>query len=989
MRKKLLSKHIWLIAAGMAATATSGGVFAQGENESDPLEEEVVITGTRISAPGTVSSSPIFSIGESELELTQEVELERVLRTLPSTIPGDGGNVNNGTAGAATVDLRGLGPQRNLVLTNGRRMVPFNFNGQVDTSTIPTALIERVDVITGGASAVYGSDAIAGAINVVLKNDFQGVEFDSKYSETGEGDGDTVDLSLTIGSNIDGDRGNFAVSFNWTDRDQVLLGQRPLGQLGIRTSNGANFEQFLAGQPPVPPVAGCGGPNVVADGGSTTSIPTRFAIVGGGAAASGQFREDRTLSSECSVFNFNPFNFYQTPLERYAATAIGNYEVNESLDVYTQFSFTNTTVEQQVAPSGTFGQPFLLPLGNPLIGAQALQFMIDAGNTALGAGLLTNGTGAANNWQDTNNNGVVDAADTLRVQLRRRTVELGPRTERFDTDQFQMIFGARGTIVGDWSYDASFSYGESNRITVRDGYTNLTNIQSALETTDGVTCTNGDPTCVPIDLFGGFGTITPEQAAFARAIALQQQSYEQTIGTVFADGPVDFIRLPSADNPLSLAVGLETRQETGSLEPDECLKLAPSSCQGGAGGNLQPISGGYKVDEFFFEGILPLVDGVAFVESLGVEFGYRNADYNISGSSDTWKVGLNWRPVDELMIRIGQQQATRAPNVGELFSPVVTGLDNAQQDPCSVANAANIDATLRALCISTGMSDAQVGAVQDVVSGQVNDIRGSDPSALPGPEEADTFTAGFVWTPEFSFSENFRLTVDYYDIEVNDVIGQFSAQQILDRCYELGVASECAKIRRVGGDLTISGAGIERFTTNLDFERTEGVEASVNVGFNLEEMGDLQFSLNVNKYLTQESRSIATSPTIDCNGFFGTSCDPVSSLRWVQRTTWNWNEFTVSAQWRHIDSVDREIPERANTFEAFQSIDSYDYLDLFASYKWNDTITVSIGIDNALDDDPPVVGGEAGQTSANSGNTFPSNYDTLGRIYTAGINVRF
>jgi outer membrane receptor protein involved in Fe transport len=981
-RNKLSSALMLCLGAGASAYSAVG--FAQ-EGEL----EEVIITGSRITQPGVVSSSPITSISAEEIGYLQEPEVEKILRTLPGTIPGDGGNVNNGTAGAATVDLRGLGPERTLVLMNGKRMTPYNYNGEVDTATIPTALIERIDVVTGGASAVYGSDAIAGAINFVLKRDFQGVELSVSQAKTGENDGETNNVSFTVGSDLADGRGNVALSLAWMDRKPILLGQRPLGLLGIDTETGANYEQFLAGQPPLAPPAGCGGPNVVAAGGSTTSIPTRFAIVGGGAASSGQFREDRTIGTECSRFNFNPFNYYQTPMERYSATAIGHFEIIEHAEVYSTINFTNTTVVQQVAPSGTFGATFDLPLRNPLIGDQARQFMIDAGNTALANGLLST-TGAAANWQDINGNGVVDADDYLKVQLRRRTLELGTRTERYDSDQFQFVVGSRGEIAADWDYDVSFSYGESNRTTVRGGYTNLTNIQNALDSFDGVTCNNGDSTCVPIDLFGGFGTITEEMAAYAQAIALQQQKYEQTIFNLSVNGPIEAVQLPWASSPLLMSFGYEKRRETGILEPDECLKLAPSSCQGGAGGNLLPISGGYKADEFFMEAILPLVEGATFAENLALELGYRTSDYDVSsGSDEAWKVGLNWRPVDTLLVRVMQQQATRAPNVGELASPVVTGLDNAKQDPCSVANAANIDARLRDLCISTGMSAAQVGQVQDVISGQVNTFDGSDPASLPASETADTFTAGFVWTPDTDIVDGLTINVDYYNIDVEDIIGEFSAQEILDACYVTGDAGECAKIRRVGGDLTIAGSGVERFTTNLLYEKAEGIEIGFSFGYNLGDWGDLQFSGNINKYLTQESQSSAQSAVIDCKGFYGTSCDPISDIRWIQRTSWLWNNFNVSLQWRHIGSVDIEPVERDGVFEAFRKIDAYDYFDLFASYTWQDRYEFSLGIDNLTEEDPPVVGNEAGDTSSNSGNTFPSNYDVLGRVFTARFTATF
>lgn len=976
---------------GLAALGTAPTVSAQ-----DQVLEEVIVTGSRIRRPGLNSSSPIQTIGLEEIEFSQEVEIEKILRELPSTIPGDGQNVNNGTDGVATVDLRGLGPERNLVLLNGRRITPANFRGRADTSVIPTALIERIDVVTGGASAVYGSDAVAGAVNIITKQNFEGFDLQVSQSTTAENDADMDLVSMTLGSALDGGRGGIAMNLTWSQREPLLLGQRPLGNLGIETGSGAGLSAFQAGTGAPAPPTGCGGPDVAASGGSTTAIPTRISIVGAGNV--GQFLDDGSIYTGnirgparggCSVFNFNPYNFYVTPQERYNAFVQGNFEFNENLEVYSTIQYSNITVNQQVAPSGTFGSQFNVPLANPLIGASARAEIISFANARATAGLLSPG-GSGANWNDVNGNGVVDAADYLKMSLPRRTVELGARSEAYDTEYFSFLAGATGSLIGDWNYDVSFQYGESNRTTVRDGYTNLTNIQNALDSTDGVTCANGDSSCVPINLFGGFGTITPAMAAYARAIALQQQKYDQSIGQIVLDGPVDFVQLPTASTPLALSVGYEFRDEFGSLNPDECLKLAPASCQGGAGGNILPIAGGFKVDEFFVEGFLPLVDGMDLVESLNFEFGYRDSEYNSVGNVNTWKAGLNWRINDQFLVRVMEQEATRAPNVSELFSPVTTGLDNAQTDPCSVANAGNISSTLQALCVSTGMLPAQVGVLQDIISGQINILQGSNPTAPPKAETAETFTAGFVWTPNVSLVDNLSISLDYYDIDISDVIGEFSAQEILDQCYVAGIASSCANVKRVDGDLTAPASGIQLFTTNLAFERAEGYELSARFGVDLDNLGDLEFSTYVNKYKTQESQSSILTPVIDCKGYYGTTCDPVSEFRFVQRTTWNWGDLTASLQWRHIDSVDIEPTEAAGTFAAFRSIDDYDYLDLYASYYlWNDRIRLSLGIDNLTDEEPPVVGNEAGDTSSNSGNTFPSNYDVLGRAYTFGARLTF
>ena len=979
--------------ASLAAAGSMGVTSPVLAQQAEPIEE-VLITGSRIRRPGLVSSSPITSVGSLQIEQQQEVTIEKVIRDMPFSIPGDGQNVNNGTAGAATINLRGLGPQRNLVLMNGRRMTPYNYAGQVDVSSIPLALVERIDVITGGASAVYGSDAIAGAMNVVLKNDFEGVDLQVNRSETGDNDGTTDSISLTLGSSLAEGRGNVAFNLSWSERKPVLLGQRFLGTLGIDTASGANYAEFLAGQGPAPSaIAGCVGPDAVASGGSTTAIPTRVELSAGGSV--GQFLENRTLYTGnagtglgarggCSVFNFNPYNYYQTPNERYNATLIGNYEFSEKLDVYSQMSFTDSTVAQQVAPSGTFGASFDVPMYNPLWPAAAKAEVLAVANQRLASGVLKPGT----NWKDTNANGVVDSADTLRMRLRRRTVELGARSEQFDTEQFTFLTGARGELFGDWNYDASFQYGETNRTTVRAGYTNLTNIQNALMTKDGVNCENGDSSCVPIDLFGGFGTITPAMAAYAQAIALQQQKYDQTILNFNVDGPIDAIVMPGAETPLAVSLGYEKRLENGSLEPDECLKLAPASCQGGAGGNLLPISGGYKVDELYFEANLPLIEGMNFVDSLNLDIGARSSDYDTVGSVETWKAGLNWTVNEQLLVRVMQQDATRAPNIGELFSPVTRGLSNATLDPCSVANN-SIDSKLSSLCVASGMLAAQVGTVQDIISGQIQAFAGSDPTNPPNAEQADTTTVGFVWTPDFDFFDNFVLSVDYYDIKVNDTIGSFSAQEILDSCYVLGDLESCGKIKRVNGDLLDDTAGVILYTTNLSYAQAEGVEIGFNVSKDLGgNMGSLTFSGNINKYLTAQSLSSPTVPVIDCKGFVGTSCDPVSELRWVQNTTWDWNDLSVNLQWRHIGSVDVERPEVAGTFAAFRSIDDYNYWDLFVSYNfWDDRVKLSAGIQNLTDEDPPVLGNELGDTSSNSGNTFPSNYDPLGQVYTVGFRI--
>lgn len=981
------------VLAGVALGAVSGVANAQ-EADSDQDRDVVVVTGTRIVAPGIESSSPVFTVGSEQIALAQEPEVERLIRDLPIALAGDGSNVNNGTAGAATLNLRGLGSQRNLVMLDGQRLTPYDIYGRVDTQVIPTAMLDRIDIVTGGASAVYGSDAMSGAINFLLKRDFEGVEASYDYTITGENDGDIHNISLTMGANTPDGAGNVMLGLNYAKREPILLADRPLGLLGIETVSGAGYDEFLAGDVPPQPPAGCQAPFAAAAGGSTTTIPTRVQIAGVGGSL-GQFRDDRTIGSNCSVFNFNPFNYYQTPQERFGATAVGYYEINPHAEVYARGSFSATNVVQQVGPSGIFGSVFTTPLANPLISAPALATILADANAGVTAGTVVDGT----NWTDVNGDGVVDVGDSLEIQYRRRTLEFGPRASDYARNWFQFATGVRGEIVGNWNYDVMFSYGESDQSETRSGYTNLDNIAQMLNSVEpGVCAGTDDSACVPLDLFGGFGTITPAQAAYGTATAIELRNYRQTIVNANINGVVDQVRTPWASQGLGLSFGAEYREEEGSSEPDECLKLAPVSCQGGAGGNRLPTRGGFSTTEFYVEGIMPLVEGMSGVESLDLELGFRTANYDPTGVVESWKYGFSYEPIPGLRFRAMQQRAVRAPNVFELAGPITTGLDNAQFDPCSVGNPNPIDATLTALCISTGMSAAQVGNVQDIVSGQINGFFGTDPNALPGPETADTTTFGVVWTPDsigISSITRPTVTLDYYDIKIDDYINSPPAQGVLDGCYVVGDPTICSQVIRVNGDLSTPGAGLQLYTTNLEYLQAEGIELGVSFGIDMAAAGSLDVSFNANQYLTNEFRPDPILEVRDCLGSYGTSCGgnfgtPLPETRFTQRTMWNYGDFQLGYQWRYLGEVDASANDfPAGVFPAFQTIDAFNYIDLMGNWQATDNLRVNAGVRNVFEEEPPVVGGEAGDTSSNSGNTFPSTYDVLGRVFTIGVDVAF
>ncbi len=1021
------------LAAGII-TALPGLALAQdSDDEDDRAIDVITVTGTRIQNQNVIAASPVTTIGQEEIELKQTPNIERVFRDLPITIPGDGENVNNGTAGQATLDLRGLGPERSLIMIDGKRLAPYDIDGIVSTDVIPVNMLERVDVVTGGASAVYGSDAMSGAVNFILRKGFEGVELDLGYSDTQEGGEDTYYVMGLMGVNFDDDRGNLTFGGGRTVRGAILLAERDFGLFGVSSTTGSGL-----GSQPQRPSADCTGNTEFTTAhstgvGSTTAIPATLNLRSGN---SYQFRDDMSLQAgECARFNFNPFNYYQTPQDRWQATTVGTYDVTDEIEVYARASFSANRSDFQIAPSGTFGTAFTIPVMNPFftdatrttivndLNAGAAAFVqaqndeidrvnnlpnptqddLDSRDAAQGA-LAADPMGFSSvGIQDLNNDGVFDANDAFTSTARRRTLELGPRTGVFDTDYSQYVVGVRGEIPGTdtWNFDVSYQRGESDFVETRDGFTNLNNLQAGINTVDPNQCIDalGNVTaapCTPINVFGPVGSITDAQreSGYFIAIASDLRQSVQTVYHASVDGMIEGLRNPWAEDGMFLAAGYEYREEFAQSSPDECLKEAPASCQGGAGGNRLPVKGKYDVNEAFLETIYPLVQGRPWAENLSIEAGWRSSDFSIQGSTDTWKAGLSWEVVEGFRFRFMEQKAVRVANIGELFSPITTGLDNATLDPCSIGNP-NPPApgsTLFNLCVQTGMLPTQVGLVPDIIAGQVNVFNGTNPTNLPEPETARTTTFGFVWETDGLFSDTLgatTLSLDYYEIEISDYIDEPSGQEALDLCYVLQDPAACGGIVRIGGALGETGTGAPAFFTNFERFAAEGLDLSVITGLDIGRFGEMQFNLTAHRYLTNEFQTTAASPVVDCKGRYGTSCDPVPEYRHTLRAAWFRDNLDASLLWRHVGDMDAQSGEASALFPAFRSVGAQDYFDLTLGYRMMDNIRFNLLIANLANEDPPILGNETGSTAFNSGNTFPSLFDTLGRTYSFSVKLSF
>jgi hypothetical protein len=808
-------------------------------------------------------------------------------------------------------------------------------------------------------------------------------------------------MSALFGVAFDDGRGHMVVGGSKTNRGSVLLADRTFGLYGVSSTTGSGL-----GTAPPEPEAACSGntPFTTAHSsgvGSTTAIPATLNLRSGN---SYQFRDNGDLiAGECARFNFNPFNYYQTPQKRTQFTTIASYDYNENVEFYARATYSSNSSSFQIAPSGTFGTAFTIPVMNPFFNDAARTTIVDDLNA--GAVNFVTETNAAIADCQANLGGTCDqkTLDALQTAIAADPTgfnNVGIQDINGDADYFQYVLGVRGSLPGnasDWNYDVSFQRGESDFVETRDGFTNLTNLATGINTVSATECISvtGDVTdapCSPINIFGPVGSITEQQRAdgYFIAIASDIRKSSQDILSASIDGSFDAIKLPTADSGLAVAVGYDHMKMKANSSPDECLKLAPASCQGGAGGNRLPVNGAYSSDEWFVEAAMPLFQGMTLMENVSLELGFRTADYSVQGSTDSWKAGVSWEVVDGFRVRVMQQSAVRVANIGELFAPITTGLDNATFDPCSIGNpnppAAGTDLYNR--CIQTGMLPNQIGTVPDIISGQINVFNGTNPDALPSPEEADTTTIGFVWEAEFG-SIPATISLDYYNIEINNYIKEPSGQEALDICYVIGDPLCLEGVVRIGGALGETGTGVPALFTNFQVYQAEGLDLVVNTAFDLGNIGELSLSLNAHQYLSNEFQTTAVSDVVDCKGIYGTSCDPVPEFRSTIRAQWMLDDFDASLLWRHIGAMDAQANEADALFADFRSVDSHNYFDLTFGYTWNDMVRVSFLVANVLDEDPPILGNETGSTSFNSGNTFPSLFDTMGRVYSANVKLSF
>jgi outer membrane receptor protein involved in Fe transport len=877
--------------------------------------------------------------------------------------------------------------------------------------------VDRVEVVTGGASSVYGSDAIAGVINFILKKDFQGVQLDAQIGEnwhnnhngyaeaanrdagetplTGTSfDGHNRNLSAIFGTSFADGQGNVTGWLNYYHQDPVSSGERDFGQcqLAGNSNNGRTIDSAVC--------AGSSNSNFF-NPLSGPNANNAFSVSGTSFVPRGS-----VATTPPASYNSQRYIFMQRDDSRYTAGFNAHYNLSDWVRPYAQLGFMDDRTHQEVAPAALFRAQnpnnthsgnYYVNCGNPFLSAQE--------NAILGCTAAQ--TAAVNQ---------LDPANQVEIEIGRRNVEGGNRLNDFQHTNYRAVLGATGEITKAWSYDAYAQFYYTSYYGSVEKYLNYSNIDNALVvTTDPSTgspvCVAGGPSCVPYNIFAD-GGVTPAALAYLQTVGTQKG--ETTLRTYHGDITGQLgeygVKLPTANDGVAINLGFEHRNENVTLSPDAIERSGQLS---GFGSAVTPINSSVSVEEQFVEARVPLVQDKSFAKELILSPGFRRSDYSSSGSVNTYKFDVQWQPLDDIRVRASYQRAIRAPSIVELFNQPLVALIQLGSDPCA-PSAPGLHDAQRSLadCLHT-VSPAQAAAFQGAYAA------GSIPNAILGqlsqqtsgnaalkPEKSKSYSAGFVFTPQ-AFP-GLTGSIDWWDIKVEQEINVIPANVILSKCLDSGDPVFCSQLVRqpstfsLTGNSNATGGYIVQQNFNIGTAEVEGIDLQSSYKFTLPaNLGGIRLSLNGSYQLKNTTTPLPGEHTYNCVGLFGSTCQTVNP-RWRHIVTSVWQtplNVDVGANWRFIGKVgyDGNDPDSTlsrtgqTTFGAYNEFDknlpNVSYLDLFG--VWNTPLrglTARGGINNLLDKDPPLATFEI--VSGGGANSY-STYDSLGRQIYLAVTAKF
>jgi outer membrane receptor protein involved in Fe transport len=978
---------------------------------------DIIVTGSRIARTGFDASTPVAVIGAQDVTLSGTVNIENLLEAQPQFIASqEGGATSNTLNGQANVNLRGFGPTRNLVLVNGRRFAIYGPDQVTDLNTIPTSLIARTEVVTGGSSAVYGSDAITGVVNFILRDDFEGVEGRSQINIDEPTGTPVYNFDLTLGGNFADGRGNTVISGNYQKRNSITRGQRgdfafDALQDGCVVAGSGSAEG--AGTPFSPPagqscVAGGGElgfvrggsgdiPNgrfsgIPAFGGTNAALNAAYAAAGLSALGSRgfTFNDEGTAArpqiSPQDDFNNAPDNYLIQPLKRWMINSFSHYDFTDNITGYMELHYSNVRSSARLAPSNV-GTPTLFNVNNPFL-TPALQEVfrqLDLAET--GTQTITNGTLRLTN---------APGDGFANLTAGRRYSEVGPRLTDARRNVFRGAWGLRGDLgslsagfLSDLKYDAYYSYSQSEETVLLQNAISRSRLQASLLSVNGAA-----PLC---NIFGQ--NISDACASAIRISATNSTNTKLQVASANLTGKL--VSLPAG--PLGFSVGAEWRKSEAIFNPDSFLA---SGDVAGFNPGL-PTSGSIAAKEVFGEIRVPLIHDTPFIENLTANAAFRYSNYDLKGIGGVWTYlgGLDWRVSRDVAFRGQYQRAIRAPNVAELFGGLnrVVGVAT---DPCGDrGSAAERTDAVRAVCVATGVPAAAVFTAGIQPNSIIPADFGGNPNV--GEEKSDTFTLGAVITPRFA--PRLYLSVDYFNITLDGAISPLGGglQNTLNLCYNViqDASSEyCQAVRRDPNSGSINDPYVAQIrNANTGALRTSGIDFAAQYRFDLNfgvplfgSSSTIDLQTNFTWLDDFTSTPVAAFDDIKnyCVGAHGSTCgQPLPEWRGTSRITWTIGDLALSARHRYIGSVTTDrvlVPQRAGAANAptlssfaYPVLGAQNYVDLSFTLQAMGGLQFYGGVNNLTNNNPPIT------TQGPNSNTWSATYDVLGREYFLGAALKF
>lgn len=989
-RSRLLGSSILAGLAIIASTSLMAAPAAAQDQqtatshnqEGHAQVDEIVVTGSRIARKDYVANSPIVTVSKEDLEATGSVNVESLINDMPQFTPaGNSASNSPNSAGQANVQLRGLGATRTLVLLNGRRVVPSNASSVVDLNLLPTPLIANIETITGGASSTYGSDAVAGVLNFLVDQKFEGVQLDLQYGQSDRGDAATSAVSLTVGGDIADGRGNAVLSLSYSQRDSVPSSARRLpslsgfagtSPLGSTVFDAANLPTAAAITTAVPGAARGNTFGFNNNGTLFAYQGARDYISPGGIDYDG-FRMPGPLQQTDFAYNTGPQNYLIIPQTRYNMYGAANYEINSAVEVYADFMFSQYESGNMLAANPATGPTtgFRVPSTNPFIPAELRAVLASRPNPA----------GS--------------------FRLDKRFNGIGPRQQTENYNVYQITTGVRGDLMlGDWTYDAYLSYGRVDNGTTYTGYVSRSAVQRLLDAPDGGAslCAGG---------FNPFGDKALSAACidYARRVAKNTTVTDQRVFEVNLQGKA--FELPAGE--VRAALGGTYREQNYELTPDNLLTstFTLNGVTGPelAGASALPLAGADTVYEGYGEVLIPLLRDLPFIRNLETNLGYRISNYDSVGMVKSYKADANWEIVEGLRVRGGIQRAVRAPSIGELFGPQnlafpsigvpvsSTGARQFSGDPCDIRGAYRAPGAagadkVKALCLAQNVPTQVIDGFT-FSNSQVSGLTGGNPDLEE--ETADSFTVGVTWESQFSSPWLSRLSgsIDYYDITIEKVVGTVSVTEQLRRCFNQDGASNptydpnnffCKLFSRDAN----SGQITQSLETNANLGtlQTKGLDFQADWRLDLADIGApdwgmLAFNVTGSKLLEWQRQDLPSGPFTDRKGTVSNAFGlTLPEWKVLSSANWIYGPVNLGVRWRYQGAVE-------NFNNRAQTIDAINYFDLNGSWKVNEKVSLRAGVNNLTDEEAP------GYAPAISGNTDPSTYDQIGRRYYVGLTAKF